>query len=297
MKVNLKKIISFLTIIGLLNVSVGDYVTGDIKNGASAAKKAKKIAKSSIVTSSIGTQTVVLISVFFASFVFLVFTLLMSGFSFWFILTFIIWVLFIINIKKMISIGTFSIVNVLIGFSIIFTISLFISIISIFSGDVVSNIDGNGSHVENFASSSSNSDKCFAAKLKEKGNDRITVGVTYNDDVFSFNTKSNYSITELDGLSFGFDVEETIDGDYILAEVCDGDKSLSGFDLEDAMLYQADSEEYGSTVGNYTQFSNMQDDGSLYRYIDSPGTYQVYIYSSSNAKKWYIADKLEISVR
>ena len=154
----------------------------------------------------------------------------------------------------------------------------------------------------NSTSSSSNSsdlssgNECKANKLPQKHNDRVTVKIVDKDDVFRSLNSLSYALSDLPGLLYGYSVKELPKGDYALAEICKGDKTVSYADLDsDAIFYNSEGD-YGEIGGNYSNFANEQSDGSVHNVIAEPGTYTLYIYLSDDKKDWYVANEMTFDV-
>ena len=148
---------------------------------------------------------------------------------------------------------------------------------------------------------------CRANKLERKTNDRLTFGIFEEvDDTFLDKSQDSYALGELEDLMYGYNVEETLEGEYILQEICDGDRTLTFANLhkDDAVFYQAEddgfyySEGNMPTIGgNYTHFGTDASDDEVGYGIEEPGTYQIYVYASTDDKKWYIAHEAEIVIK
>ena len=274
----MKKIINFLRKFGVIHISSGDYITGEFDARKDFKKGSKN--KNSKLKGLFMFRFVLVVGILFT-----IFALLVLEFSFSFFVVFAIWFWFIFSIKKSLGTGAFVLKSTITFFIIIFIVSFVIVIIGTPS-------DGGSSGALTGRSI------CKANNLSKKINDRVSVNIVDNDDVFLNKTKASYSLEELGSLSYGHDVEEVKKGEYVLAEVCAGEDGLSSMLLEaDEGLFYQNDDDYPSMGGNYTQFVNGQSDGTFVKTIKTPGVYMIYAYASTDGNKWYIAQEFEIVVK
>lgn len=139
--------------------------------------------------------------------------------------------------------------------------------------------------------------KCEANDLDVKENEYIELKIVSVDNMQEDHTKALYSIDELDALQFGHQSQLTQDGYYSIDELCQGEKTLSFDDLEAWNYNKSVKGSVGGFGGNYTNFTSEQDDGSVSRTIEEPGTFTQYAYISHDGKKWFIAQEREFEVQ
>ena len=278
----MKKIIDFLRKIGLIHVGSGNYYTGEFDSRKDLKKEGRQVSGTS---DKGGKKKGIFMFRFVAFFavLFLIFALVVLGFSFWFFVVTLAWVWFVYSIKKSFRTGLFVFKSVLIYFSITFFVTLVIVIFTTSS---------------NSSSPTTSADKtmCRANNLSKKINDRVTTDIV-DKSTINDKTKKSYDLSELDNLAFGYEVKETAEGEYVLSELCEGEKTLSSVDFEDDSVFHQDTDGFNSSGGNHTNFTSEQSDGSFSRDIESPGDYTVYTYASSDGEKWYIAGELQFQVK
>jgi len=274
----MKKIINFLRKIGLLHIGSGDYMTGEFDD-----RKNIKQSKSKIKTKKSAILTILII----VSILFLLLTLILIDLSFWFFVILIVWIWFIFSVKKLISLNLFIFKRFIITFFLIFSISIIFILIA--PNDNKQSKNNNSTSTE-----------CAAKHLSKKIEKTITAEIVNKDDIAKKSTKSNYSLQELDNLSYGFTVTNNEKDEYILSQICQKNKKVSVIHLNknEGVLYEKkDKTAVSSSRGNYTNFSNIQNDNSLYRTIKEAGDYTLYIYSSTDGEKWRIDKKKNFKVK
>jgi hypothetical protein len=193
-------------------------------------------------------------------------------------------------------------------FNSVFTL-LFVGIIVIVSGcssDSVSknNIEKGQENKGNaiIRENDDNNMNCFASSLKiDPTNSNIKIKIIDNKKGPSVNkTKKNYTLGELNDLSYGYEVGLLPKKQYVALEVCNGDKTLTFTKAnldQQIMKYEKASNVGNETQGNFVQFNNKQDNGMIDQLINVPGEYQIYVYISENEKNWKIAKKFDFVIK
>ena len=140
---------------------------------------------------------------------------------------------------------------------------------------------------------------CKANNLETKIDNNIKLKIIDKDNIQKDYTNKQYSLSELDNLSYGYDAKITNKSFYIVHELCEEKQTISFTKLEAVDWTYKKSAGKGSeyNVGDYTQFTNKQADGSNERSIKKPGTYTLYAYVSLDGNKWFIAQKYTFNVK
>jgi hypothetical protein len=143
---------------------------------------------------------------------------------------------------------------------------------------------------------------CFANSLKiDSTNSNIKIKIIDNKKGPSINkTKKNYTLSELNDLSYGYEVGLLPKKQYVALEVCNEDKTLTFTKAnldQQIMEYEKASNAGNEMQGNFGQFNNKQDNGMIDWLINIPGEYQIYVYVSEDKKNWKIAKKFDFVIK
>ncbi len=133
---------------------------------------------------------------------------------------------------------------------------------------------------------------CKVTQLSKKADNRVTAKIVLASNVGVDKTQKTYSLTELDNLAFGYKAKKTSNGYYIAKEICKGDVSITGDKLsaENWNFIKEDSPgAISSFAGSYENFASDQKDGTKFRSISKPGKYTLFLYTTTDGKKWYVA--------
>lgn len=156
-----------------------------------------------------------------------------------------------------------------------------------------------------FGGKSTASDKCVPAFYESAPNSRVEAGLVKEGESNIFLTQKVYKMEDMENLLFGFNVNESEEGIYIVYQLCYEDEDLPKelLDLieDETNYYKNTTKEdlgyYGNSFGgNVTSFMYEVGDGEE-SYVEKPGNYAVYVLASKGDDDWTIADTFKFTVK